>query len=374
MILRFLVVVLYMGIYMPLLWSVRRLKSSAQMTTVFFAALEEENYDLLAACTAALSYPVIIKNNEGDTPLHWAVRHNNIKLVQWLLERKHYRYYTEEKNNAGKTPLDLALQAPNTDLAVLIVRHMYTITPELKIVLETYLTKPDALTKEHIVTLMHANYAKLAKHAVQYSGNCNELVLDTTLLHAALSTGDYKLIRVLLEAGACPAQVDAQGITALEKAQEYADRAYGEYKYLQDQEVHKEVCDFNVMHNYASVVSLLTNYQKDTAVFMFWLNKILESKDKDVQPQDLYCLQMLTDLISINMPDNQGLTALHKAVATGKLGLIKLLLACGADLFTPDFTGQTPFKLAVMQGDKPLKLFIELAYLLRAQDQNYQSY
>ncbi|KAF3362208.1 hypothetical protein PHSC3_001275 [Chlamydiales bacterium STE3] len=71
-------------------------------------------------------YPLNIKDEKGDTPLHRAIRNNNRVISLCFLRHidKHQKFYgvINMENDSGETPLDIALENRYTELATCLLK------------------------------------------------------------------------------------------------------------------------------------------------------------------------------------------------------------------------------------------------------------
>ncbi len=85
--------------------------------------------------------------------------------------------------------------------------------------------------------------------------------------------------------------------------------------------------------------------------------------------------QLLAQEVDVNLPDDEGWTALHTAVTRGALEIVKLLVEAGADVNAEDKEGKTPLDVAALslrrdviaylyqQGAKSERFAHNIAYL-----------
>lgn len=83
--------------------------------------IADGNFDKLVALAATMDVNMQ-DPSDGNSLLHWAVWHNNLRMVQHLIENRHARQlghpslvYTFsladlQENNAGKTPLEVVVE------------------------------------------------------------------------------------------------------------------------------------------------------------------------------------------------------------------------------------------------------------------------
>jgi ankyrin repeat protein len=85
-------------------------------------------------------------NEEGDTPLHWAVRHNFSDMVRTLLKRG---ASPNVKNKLGETSLMLAVKYGHRSLLPLLFNANIKFNLEDIFVMTSYLKSPSINGKGH---------------------------------------------------------------------------------------------------------------------------------------------------------------------------------------------------------------------------------
>ena len=146
---------------------------------------------------------VNIKNDFGDSPLHWAVKANNLDATQILINNK---ANVNEKNKKGETPLFFAEDAELFNLLIqnkanINIKNNFNRTP----LEEILINEPfDA----EAVSLFVNNGADM-----NIKNNKNQ-----TLLHFAVDIEDEELIALLISKGIDVTASDVNGCTALDIA------------------------------------------------------------------------------------------------------------------------------------------------------------
>jgi ankyrin repeat protein len=85
--------------------------SGPAVNQLLFAALQSQQYDLLAALLNHPQLDIQATDNQGQMVLHLAVMHNDILAVEILLRHEDSNIY--RLNPAGESPLTLAAKAYN---------------------------------------------------------------------------------------------------------------------------------------------------------------------------------------------------------------------------------------------------------------------
>ncbi|KAK9055958.1 hypothetical protein SSX86_027045 [Deinandra increscens subsp. villosa] len=104
----------------------------------------------------------------------------------------------------------------------------------------------------------------------------------------------------------------------------------------------------------------MENYSTD--VHNYWNeNQIIEepsvidySHSGDIKEEQINSSKPNKNEMNVNLPAEEGQTALHVAVKKGHLEMVRLLLDGGANVNKPDIKGRTPISLAKQQGNKSI--------------------
>ena len=314
-------------------------------TTPLLRAVNDQNVDYARLLLDHKADPQV-KDNEGNTALHVAVTNNDTPMVALLLNRK---VEVNIKNNSGKTPLFLAAEKGNQKLSELLLKYK----ADVKIVL------PDG----------------------------------TSLLHIAAGHGDTTLTRFCLKAGLDINSRDAQGETPLLKAvkndvestficrliKEGADPsvrnndnesvlhvlAMSTTVYPCLEQIIAAIKEIDAVDNEGKT-PLLSSSTAATPLFGLLLKKGASLTNKDNDGNTALALaagsnrnENLALVLGQKPPsslleakNNEGKTALMRAVAENNYIGAMLLLNAGASTTTADGNGETPLKLAA-SNDNP---------------------
>jgi ankyrin repeat protein len=273
-------------------------------------------------------------DDSGDTPLHRAVRKNNVKLVKILIE---YGANVNAKDKQGDTPLDVAVNyVRNKEIVDLLI------TEGAKKGVQQELKLPSSVSQDELM--------KDLKKLVSNGGN-----IDTpdgfgrTSLHKASRHGFTDVVSFLITNDANPNAIDKLGFTPLQYAV-----------------MHSQLEIAKILIDHGANVNVKTKKEGYTALHFAVLRK--EKNQKLVQ----LLIENGADVNIASASDQAGgQTPLHMSVAVGNIPLTKLFLAKGADINARDKTGATPLHEAARRGHKEIvELLIEKDAEINAKDDN----
>ncbi|MBN1169937.1 ankyrin repeat domain-containing protein [Candidatus Micrarchaeota archaeon] len=144
---------------------------------------------------------------------------------------------------------------------------------------------------------------------------------DTPLIHAARNCRDVSILQILLNAKADAKKANNRGETPLMAAAERGN----------ERSVNVLIC--HIRNN--AIRSEFKPKLKSRQERLELIRRFREDKKCDTVAE------------FINQTDNNGETALVKAIRNGKLGVFKLLISCGADLDIKTSDGNTLLMVAV---------------------------
>ncbi|KAL6071519.1 Serine/threonine-protein phosphatase 6 regulatory ankyrin repeat subunit C-like [Balamuthia mandrillaris] len=146
-----------------------------------------------------------------------------------------------------------------------------------------------------------------------------EETFGETLVHIAAANGSEEVLRLLLSKGASPNATDENGNTPLHSA---------------SGEGHSGCCQLLV--DAGAEVNAVDHSRGNTPLH------------RCVEPDDFpeCCAILLDQHAQVDLPNHQGMTALHKAAAAGSLECMDLLLKAGASPAVEDAEGNTPLHAA----------------------------
>lgn len=286
------------------------------------------------------------RNNEGDTPLHLAVRTDQADPAKVLLAAKADIFASNVK---GATPLGLALNPAGQPKKwfftadVLDSRDGAGNTP-------LHFAAGEGLTRA-VSFLISIGAAPDARNAD-----------GQTPLHAAVRKDAPDCVRALLSSGSDILARDLTGATPLHSAVYWSARRSMEALVLAG-------ADPNA-RDFAGASPLFEAVRKqDTAAAKWLLDKGADPGARNdagrtplqdaAATGDMAMVQLLLAAgANPNTRGDGGATSLHEAVASGNASVIPPLIARGADIHARNFTGETPLTLALSRSSEILKALL----------------
>lgn len=282
------------------------------------------------------------RNNEGDTPLHLAVRTDQVDSALALMAAKSDIYASNVK---GATPLGLALGAPSNPK-----RWFFT---------EEVLKSRDGAGNTPLHFAAAEGLAQASAFLLSIGASPEARNADgQTPLHAAVRKDAPDCIRALVSAGADLSARDLSGATPLHSAVYWNARKSMEALVLAG-------ADTNA-RDFAGASPLFLAVRRQDATVALWL---LErgadpSARNDAGRTPLHDAAANGDLAVVRLllaaganPNSRGdggATVLHGAVAADQVSVIAALTARGADIHARNFAGETPLTLALNRGPEVL--------------------
>ncbi|CAN9196308.1 unnamed protein product [Alternaria alternata] len=302
-----------------------------------------------------------VKDEGGQTALHWAVRGGSVLVMKLLLDNG---ANIEAKDKDSMTALHLAASEGNKAMVRLLVDLGADI---------------EAKNKNNM-TALHLAALKGEKAVVRLlvdlgadieAKNKNNM----TALHSAALKGEEAVVRLLVDLRADIEAKNKNNMTALHSAALKGEEAV--VRLLVNLGADIEARDNNsktVLHSAASswagnkaVVRLLVDLGADIGVkdnngrtALFWAAS--EGKEAVVR--------LLVDLgADVKAKDNDGETALFWAASRGKEAVVRLLVDLGVDIEARDNDGRTALFCAASEGkEAAVRLLVNLGADIEARD------
>ncbi|CAB0030052.1 unnamed protein product [Trichogramma brassicae] len=353
------------------------------------------------------------RNKEGKTPLHLALRNDNLEAAEWLLrrgadpskaakngliplhvvckaspadgdlakvffKRAGRRIRVDGRDEEGNAPLHLALNRGNKRTVKLLLKRGA----------DPNLANAEGETPLHVVCSERINDAvELAETLIEYGGDRLRIdavgKLGRTPLHLALNNGNKRLIELLLKAGADLDSPDAEGETGLHMACR---------KYDDDDDDNDDILKMIFFKSKSSRIDA-RNRWGDTPLHLALRNnrkritKWLLRRGADPnapnergqtplhamtqpRPRDDRLVKMFFRVsrgseLRIDAQDDEGSAPLHLAVRRGHARALELLLRRGADPNVIDARGATPLHRVCEDRHELAELFFALCDLAR---------
>ena len=266
---------------------------------------------------AVKTHNMILRFNDGQTPLHIATIEGHTGIVDYILNQKTSLRLSDilgAQDISGATPLHEAVRYGRVDIARLLLGAG---------------AKVDALdslgkTPLLLIIPVESQYTVYAT-LLQYRANINQKDMygDTVLHVATMSNAPANVLELLVKNRASVNERNKQGVTPIEIAIE---------------QEHSEQVDFFAKHN-ADIFA--ENMEGDSP-----LSKALSRPTPDM-------LKMLVTSENINSKDSSGNTALHVAIQKDALfDYIKYLVDAGADVNARNKNGDSVLFMTVKKNRK----------------------
>ncbi|XP_076298784.1 uncharacterized protein LOC143217929 isoform X2 [Lasioglossum baleicum] len=298
------------------------------------------------------------KNNDGQTPLHYAAKSDKLEVVKYLIEKKGAN--VNVKDNDGQTPLHYAAKSDKLEVVKYLIEKKGA---------NVNVKDNDGQTPLH--SAAKSDKLEVVKYLIEEEG-ANVNVKDNdgqTPLHSAAKSDKLEVVKYLIEEKGANVNVkDNDGQTPLHSAAKTCRLEI--VKYL----IEEKRVDFNVKDNYG-ITPLHYAAMNDGLEVVKYL---IEEKTADINVKDgsgmvvlhyaaagnnIEVVRYLTEKQNANMnvTDNAAETPLHYAAQSGKLEVVKYLIEeKGANANIKDNEGQTPLHHAANSDNlEVVKYFIE---------------
>ena len=324
------------------------------------------------------------KTKDGLTPLHRALHNNLPDIAKLLIEKEGVDLNTKAKD--GWTPLHFALSNNHLDIAELLIKKgvdLNAVTkdgwtplhlalnnnlPDIaKLLIEKEGVDLNAVTKDGWTPLHRAlsnNRLDIAKLLIKQGVNLD--IIDSnkkwTPLWIALQDGHIEMAKLLIESGADLDILWVDGKTPLDYAQ--GKEGYeGIVELIAKKQLEDLIKDYQ---GDISVIKLLLNTNKDIGLNVPSDNG-MTALSRAAQGGHTEIVNLLLGSgkdIGLNVPSDNGMTALSWAIDRNYIDIVKLLLGLGKDIGVNVISdnGLSPLKIALLGG------YTEIANLLLCRD------
>ncbi|XP_031627754.1 poly [ADP-ribose] polymerase tankyrase-2-like [Contarinia nasturtii] len=249
---------------------------------------------------------------DRTTPLHEAVKHNNLCVVELLITQG---ANVNARADEGMTPIFEAAKTGNKDVAELLIKHGASVKARKTYSETPLLVASENGNKDVVELLIENGGAEIGRKS-----------LDDTLFKA-VENGNKDVVELLIKHGADIHASDTWGYTPLHSAAKYGN---------------KDAVEVLIKHR--AYVNAQTEYGKVTP-----LHQAAENGNKDVVE---FLIKHGANVYATNYYKE---TPLHEAAEYGNTEAIEVLLRYGAQIYATDAKGRTPFDVA--KGDA--KSFIQ---------------
>ncbi len=289
-----------------------------------------------------------VKDPGGKTPLHLAIFGGHLRMVSLLLK---HEAKVNEADKDGKTPLHLAISGGHLRMVSLLLKHEAKVNEADK----------DGKTPLHLAS--SGGHLKMVSPLLKHEAKVNEADKDgKTPLHLASSGGHLKMVSLLLKHEAKVNEADKDGKTPLHLASSGGHLKMVSLLLKHEAKVNEADKDGKTPLHLASsgghlkMVSLLLKHEA----------KVNEADKDGKTPLHLASsgghLKMVSLLLKheaeVNETDKDGQTSLYLASSNGHLGVTLLLMNHGAKANAKNKDGQTSLYLASSNGHLGVTLLL----------------
>ena len=308
-----------------------------------------------------------IENERGQTALMWAVAQQHTDVVQLLIDHAanlHARsqVWYQLENTAGNTnPSGNFSMAHGGSTPLLFAARNGDIeTARVLLDAGANVQDTDASGASALVIATHSGHEPLAIFLLQQGADPNAAEAGYTALHAAVLRGEVELVTTLLDHGANLHAVVEHGTSGRRFSADYSIRA---------QLIGEEAFWLAAKYGEVEILSLLLDRGADpfyvnadgvttlqVAMGIYGTAGLENRRDRidnaalDLVEEEALTLELariLIDLgVEVNAANNRGNTALHDAIRKDFASVVEYLIARGANINAVNERDQTPLVLA----------------------------
>ncbi len=307
-------------------------------STLILAGAEPEREDFGYFETAVLKRNVAMRFEEGKTPLHLAAAAGHLGFVEYLLERG---APANAKDISSSTALHEAVRYGRVDCSKrLLAAGSDPNQQDSSGNTPLHLVMPAASRSALFTALLDAGTNPNKKDSY-----------GETPLHIAARLGmDEAILRSLVNAGADVNERNKKGVTPLSLAIERGQAAQAAVFIALGADIHAEDMEGNT----AVSKALESGLEMTRAVIAPSNVQARDSRGRtplhvaaEAQAKGEIIAYLISAGADVNARDRNGDTPLHVAVRNNDRATGELLLARGADVFTPNVAGESALRAAL---------------------------
>ena len=279
-----------------------------------------------------------LRDIEGQTIVHYFVRTRNLKGIRQCISKG---IPISVKDDNGKTPLDVAFENLNDEESV-------------EIAAELIMGGADEVVTE----FSYFQDAMLARNV-----NCR-FDDGQTPLHLAAMYGHNAIAKYLLESDADTAVQDSSGATPLHEAVRYGNieiaRALlnsGANVNARDNLGKTPVMLIIPKDKIAETYKLLISFRADLSLKDMFGDTILHNASMLNVGSETFAI-LISGGADVDARNKEGVTPLSIAVQKNDLATVKLLTAAGANIHTQDTNGNSPLTIALAGSSEMLEAVV----------------
>lgn len=296
---------------------------------------------------AVKTHNMILRFDDGQTPLHLATIQGDTGIVNYILNDRSIRVadILAAQDISGATPLHEAIRYGRNDIAQILLSYGANINAL------------DAVGKSPMLLIMpkeaqYSLYSTLIKYKASISQK--DMYGDTVLHIAAMADAPVEVLSLLVKNGAMIDDRNKQGVTPIELAIEYGHpsqvvffAAQGADIYASDQKGNSpltKALDSDSINMLKTLVGPSNILKKDSNG-----NTALHIAIKRNSPID-YIRYLIEAGSDVNARNKDGDSVLLIAVQKNRKDAGEILIEKGADIFATNTQNNSPLRIALTRG------------------------